>query len=62
MISKTTTVEDCKLVDIRRFSDDRGYLSVVEGGVDVPFEIKRIYYLYMVPETARGAHARTWQD
>ena len=57
MISKTTTVDDCKLVDIRKFSDDRGYLSVVEGAVDVPFEIKRIYYLYMVPETARGAHA-----
>ena len=54
---KRTTVNDCKIIDIRRFSDTRGYLSVVENGLDVPFDIKRIYYLYMVPEVARGAHA-----
>lgn len=54
---KNSTVNDCKIIDIRRYSDTRGYLSVVEGGIDIPFEIKRIYYLYMVPEVARGAHA-----
>ena len=32
-------------------------MSVIEGDVDVPFEIKRVYYLYMVPEVARGEHA-----
>ncbi|MCQ2310148.1 MAG: FdtA/QdtA family cupin domain-containing protein [Paludibacteraceae bacterium] len=37
--------------------DTRGYLSVIEEGTDIPFKIKRIYYLYMVPEAARGAHA-----
>ncbi len=50
-------VTDCQIIDIRRYSDTRGYLSVVENGLDIPFEIKRIYYLYMVPEVARGAHA-----
>lgn len=50
-------VEDCYIVDIRKYMDNRGYLSVIEGMKDVPFEIKRIYYLYMVPEAARGAHA-----
>lgn len=54
---KQTTVNDCKIIDIRRYSDTRGYLSVVENGIDIPFDIKRIYYLYMVPEVARGAHA-----
>jgi dTDP-4-dehydrorhamnose 3,5-epimerase-like enzyme len=54
---KGNSVDDCKIVDIRKFSDSRGYLSVIEGGLDVPFEIKRIYYLYLVPEAARGAHA-----
>lgn len=54
---KGNTIDDCHVIDIRRFSDNRGYLSVVEGGVDIPFEIKRIYYLYLVPEAARGAHA-----
>ena len=54
---KHTTVHDCRIIDIRKFTDNRGYLSVIEGGIDIPFEIKRIYYLYMVPEAARGAHA-----
>ena len=54
---KHTTVNDCRIIDIRKFTDNRGYLSVIEGGIDIPFEIKRIYYLYMVPEAARGAHA-----
>lgn len=54
---KNTTVNDCRIIDIRKYSDNRGYLSVIEGGEDIPFEIKRIYYLYMVPEAARGAHA-----
>ena len=54
---KNSKVTDCQLIDIRRYSDSRGYLSVVENGIDIPFDIKRIYYLYMVPEVARGAHA-----
>ena len=29
--------------------DTRGYLSVVENGIDIPFDIKRIYELYDVP-------------
>ncbi len=53
----TTSIDDCQLIDIRRYSDTRGYLSVIEGNIDIPFEIKRIYYLYMVPEVSRGAHA-----
>ena len=56
-MAKETTVNDCKMIDIRRYSDTRGYLSVVENGIDIPFDIKRIYYLYKVPEVARGAHA-----
>lgn len=56
-MNKKSTVNECRIIDIRRYSDERGYLSVVENGVDIPFEIKRIYYLYMVPEVARGAHA-----
>jgi len=54
---KETSVNDCRIMDIRRYSDDRGYLSVIEERSDVPFDIKRVYYLYNVPEAARGAHA-----
>ena len=52
-----TIVHDCRIIDIRKYTDNRGYLSVIEEGIDIPFDIKRIYYLYMVPEAARGAHA-----
>lgn len=35
-----------------------GTLSVFEGGHDVPFDIKRIYYIYGAPQgTQRGGHA-----
>ena len=57
MNSQSTTVEDCHIIDIRRYSDSRGYLSVIEGEEDIPFSIRRVYYLYLVPEVARGAHA-----
>ena len=56
-MEKHTTIDDCRMIEIRRFSDNRGYLSVVEGKIDIPFEIERIYYLYMVPGASRGAHA-----
>ena len=52
-----TTVEDCRILDIRKYSDSRGYISVIEGRHDIPFEIRRVYYLYMVPEVSRGEHA-----
>ena len=29
---KHTTVDDCRIIDIRKYTDTRGYLSVIEGG------------------------------
>ena len=55
---KHTTVNDCKIIDIRRFSDTRGYLSVVENGLDIPFDIKRVFYIYgSDKDVIRGRHA-----
>lgn len=55
---KHTTVEDCRILDLRKISDPRGNLTPIEGGTDVPFDIKRVYYLYDVPGgESRGAHA-----
>jgi len=46
------------LIDIPVVHDKRGNLSVIEGKQTIPFEIKRIYYLYDVPGgTKRGGHA-----
>ena len=55
---KHTTIDDCRIVDLRKISDPRGNLTPIESGADVPFDIKRIYYLYDVPGgESRGAHA-----
>lgn len=55
---KHTTIDDCKIIDLRKISDPRGNLTPIEGGKDIPFDIKRIYYLYDVPGgESRGAHA-----
>jgi len=53
-----TTIHDCKLIDLRKITDPRGNLTVIEENGDVPFNIKRVYYLYDVPGgESRGAHA-----
>lgn len=51
-------IEDCHMIDLPRVNDPRGNLTFVESGRHVPFEIKRVYYLYDVPGGAeRGGHA-----
>lgn len=58
MDSKRSIVDDCRLIDLRKIHDVRGNLTPIEGGTDIPFDIKRIYYLYDVPSgESRGAHA-----
>ena len=50
--------EKWKLVNLTQIHDARGDLTVVEGSSDIPFEIKRVYYLYNVPcNSFRGGHA-----
>jgi hypothetical protein len=51
-------IEQCRIVELPKIADPRGNLSFIEGGRHVPFEIKRVYYLYDVPggET-RAGHA-----
>lgn len=52
------TIDDCTVATLPRVLDPRGSLTFLEGGRHVPFEIKRVFYLYDVPtEEGRGAHA-----
>ena len=52
------TVNDVQLIDLPKFLDVRGNLSFVENTKQIPFEIKRTYWLYDVPGgEARGGHA-----
>jgi len=47
-----------QIIDIPVVHDKRGNLSVIESGQNIPFSIKRVYYLYDVPGgTKRGGHA-----
>jgi len=55
---KHTTVDDCKIIRLSKHHRPQGNLTVVENGKDVPFDVKRVYYLYDVPGGAsRGGHA-----
>lgn len=48
---------NCNIIDLPKYTDPRGNLSVIEGGITIPFDIKRVYYLYDVPGgSARAGH------
>ena len=53
------SVFDCSMVELdKHHSDRKGNLTVVENGETLPFDVKRVYYLYDVPGgESRGAHA-----
>lgn len=51
------SINDCKLINLPIIQDPRGNLTFIEGGSHVPFNIKRVYYLYDVPGgSERGGH------
>lgn len=51
-------IETCQILDLPKIHDPRGNLTFIEGGRHIPFDIKRVYYLYDVPGGAeRGGHA-----
>lgn len=53
------SVHECSVIELsKHHSDRKGNLSVVQNGTDVPFDVKRVYYLYDVPGgESRGSHA-----
>lgn len=51
-------IEQCKLIEFPQRGDDRGHLVVVEGNQDIPFDIKRVFYIYgSEKDVIRGRHA-----
>ena len=56
---KNSTVYDCSIIELNRHHSDRkGNLTVVENKSTVPFNVRRVYYLYDVPGgVSRGGHA-----
>lgn len=52
------SIEKCQIIQFPKMSDYRGNLTFIENNKHIPFEIKRVYYLYDIPSGAeRGAHA-----
>ena len=52
------SLEKCKLIELPKVQDERGNLTFIEECRHVPFDIKRVYYLYDVPGGAsRAGHA-----
>ena len=53
-------IHDVKLIELPKFNDPRGNLSFAENCTQIPFEIKRTYWLFDVPGgESRGGHAYT---
>ena len=53
-----SSVQDCSIIELEKCHREKGNLTVVENEKEIPFDIKRVYYLYDIPggET-RGGHA-----
>jgi hypothetical protein len=51
------SLQNCRIVELPKIEERRGNLTFVEAGRHIPFDIKRVYYLYDVPGGAsRAAH------
>lgn len=52
------SIAECQVLDLPKVHDPRGNLTFVESGRQIPFDIRRVYYLYDVPGgSERGGHA-----
>ena len=55
---KNSSVYDCSVIDMGKINHVSGNITVVENNKNIPFEIRRAYYLYDVPGgVSRGGHA-----
>lgn len=55
---KKVSVFDCQMIHLPQLGDRNGHITAVNGLREIPFEAKRIFYLYDIPGgESRGAHA-----
>ena len=55
---KKNTIYNCSIIEINKHHHEKGNISVIENGLTIPFDIKRVYYLYDIPGgESRGGHA-----
>jgi hypothetical protein len=55
---KNSTVYDCNFISMPKIGDRIGHITPVNNDIEIPFSIKRVFYLYDIPGgESRGAHA-----
>lgn len=58
MITSKSQVSSCQIINLPKIKNRAGNITPIENSVEIPFEVKRIFYLYDIPGGAnRGAHA-----
>jgi len=51
-------VNDCSIVELPRSQNRAGNISILENNINLPFDVKRVFYIYDIPGGEdRGAHA-----
>lgn len=57
-LHKTSHINQCKLIELGKHHHPNGNLTVVEYGTTVPFDLRRVFYIYDVPGgESRGGHS-----
>ena len=52
------SVSDCSLIELPKIENRSGNLTSIQNSIEIPFDIKRVFYLYDIPGGKdRGAHA-----
>ena len=55
---KKSSVYDCNIIPLSKIHNRAGNITIVENDNNIPFQVKRIYYLYDIPSgESRGGHA-----
>lgn len=55
---RTSSLADCRIIELARHRHANGSLSVVENTAEFPFAVRRAFYLYDVPgDSSRGGHS-----
>jgi hypothetical protein len=57
-VFSTSTVNDCKVINLPKFATSAGHITAINSQIEIPFNTKRVYYLYDIPSgETRGGHA-----
>lgn len=58
MVNFVSDIHNCNVVELPKIHNPAGNITILQNGVHLPFDIKRVYYLYDVPGgSERGGHA-----